>query len=81
MLFSDLMSPRERADQEAKQYLLKVRNRMARANRAVRQQPVPAKLTAANLCELKSQMQASLVKVNPKYADTRLSLTELVTGF
>ncbi len=35
-LCTEFLSPRERADRETQQYLLKVRNRMARANKAVK---------------------------------------------
>lgn len=57
---------------------------MIRVNRAVAQMEKPiktAKLTKANLEELKYQLKESLDNVNKKFDSNSLNLSELVFGF
>ena len=82
-----MVSPRKVADRECEQYLLKIRNRMSRVNKQVAcmekpiQKSKPARLTKANLEQLKDQLQESLAAVQPKYGRDALDFQELVSGF
>lgn len=72
--FANCLSPKQIADAETEQYLMKIRNKMIRVNKAVAllDKPKPAKLTKANLEELKYQLHESLASVQPRFGSDAL---------